>query len=252
MNIITLIETLYISIQNILSYVTGGTFCLGCGKPCLALPICENCRKLITKIKSFSFESKERCRQCGKILIAEDGLCSQCRENTEIRSTLSYFPLHTYRLWKKDLMYYWKSKDVRSFSLFFADLIYKAILQVSKERNLQFDSIVPVPPRPGKLKKKGWDQIDELCRILHFKYKINIEHLLERYDSHEQKKLSKDQRKDKNGAEYGLKGDYKGTSKRVLILDDVITTGSTMEKCAVLLKKCGIREVYGMSLFIVD
>lgn len=251
MNIIMLLEFFYIFLQNVFSYITGGTCCLGCGKDCLALPLCKNCRKIIRNFTGFSKDGL-RCSECGKILISESGMCSECRELTNPRVTLGYFPIHSYRLWKKDLMYYWKSKNVRSFSLFFADLIYCALINIQKERNISFDSIIPVPPRPGKMRKKGWDQIDELCRILRIKYKLKIEKPLVRYDRQEQKKLSKDQRKEKSGADYGIKENVKVNGERVLILDDVITTGSTMEKCAFLLKKNGVKEVYGMSLFIVD
>ncbi len=247
-----LLETVYVFIQNLLSYLTGGTTCLSCGVKCLALPLCKKCRLLISDFKSFSLVKRNRCSSCGKVLLSEISLCSQCRNLEKPHTIIEYFPLHSYRLWKKDLMYHWKSKNVRSLSLFFANLIYKAIIQVQKERNLSFDCVVPVPPRKGKIRKKGWDQIDELCKILSYKYKVKIAELLVRYDSREQKKKNREERKDKNGAEYGLKKGKNCNFSKVLLLDDVITTGSTMEKCAQLLKNSGIDEIYGMSLFIVD
>lgn len=252
MNIILLLENVYVFIQNLLSYITGGTNCLSCGIKCLALPLCKKCKSLISDFKSFSIVNRNRCSACGKILLSEISVCNQCRNLEKPRIVKEYFPLHSYRLWKKDLMYYWKSKNVRSLSLFFANLIYKALIHVQKERNLSFDCIVPVPPRKGKIKKKGWDQIDELCKILSSKYKVKIANLLVRYDSREQKKKNREERKDKNGAEYGLKKGENRNFNKVLLLDDVITTGSTMEKCAQLLKNGGIDEIYGMSLFIVD
>lgn len=252
MNVFSVYEKIYIAVQNFLSYITGGSKCIGCGKKCLALPLCKECRNLINSFVRFSSDDNSRCKKCGRILLSELEECFECRQQTTEGNICRFFPIHSYRLWKKDLMYFWKSKNFRSMSLLFCDLVFAALKNLEHEQNLVFDCIVPVPPRPGKLKKKGWDQIDELSLLLEKKYKVKVKHPLIRLDSKEQKKLNKEEREKSSGAEYSLKKNWKYIDKKVLILDDVITTGSTMEKCAFLLKKIGAKEVYGMSLFIVD
>lgn len=250
-------ESLFYLFKDFVSYITGGSTCIGCGSGTLSLPLCKSCQAVLRNYQSFKipckseFHFKSRCKICGKILVSEIDECSQCRENSSKKNAIAYFPLHSYRLWKKDLMYSWKTENVRSLSFFFAELINSAINSLKKDRNLEFDSIIPVPPRPGKIKKKGWDQVDELCSILKRKYGFKIEYPLERYTRQEQKKLTKDQRINGKGSEYGLRL-KKIEGKRVLILDDVITTGATIKKCAFLLKSAGVKEVYGMSLFMVD
>lgn len=251
-------EKIYLFFQRFFSFLAGSVSCIGCGTKCLALPLCKNCQLFLknfvpfSKEKALKFGLPLRCSQCGKILLSETELCSECRELKQKRKTIRYFPIHSYRLWKKDLMYFWKTENHRSLSFFFADLIYNAINSLLKDEKMKFDCLVPVPPRPGKIKKKGWDQIDELCKILRLKYGFRIEYPLVRNSFIEQKKLAKEERQARKKQEYGIKPNYLINFKKVLIIDDVITTGSTMEKCAEILYSCGIKEVYGMSLFIVN
>lgn len=233
----------------IFSFLSGGLSCACCQKDCLGIPLCRDCMNKEFEIIPFR---EKRCRECGRLLVSEIDLCTQCRAKTESLMLNGIFPLYSYRLWKKDLLYLWKNQDFRGLSVFFADLLFKAISQVKIDRDLDFDAIVPVPPRPGKIKKKGWDQIDELCDILSKKYKLTVVSPLVRYNSSEQKKMTKAQRKGVQGADYGLKDTSPILLNRVLLVDDVVTTGATMDKCARLLKKAGIKEVYGISLFMVD
>ena len=143
-------------------------------------------------------------------------------------------------------MFAWKSLEVRSLSLFFAGILNKVL----KEAGVEF--IVPVPPRKGKVKEKGWDQIDELCNLLDYVYGFKILRLLERSTSKEQKKLGREGRLKQIGSAYHLKKPYGAVPLSVCLLDDVCTTGSTMESCAFLLKEAGIKEIKGFTLFIVD
>ena len=127
-----------------------------------------------------------------------------------------------------------------------------ALVQLKKTDLVKFDAIVPVPVRPGKLKVKGWDQVDELCTILSKKYSYSVWRLLERTTVTEQKSLTREQRKGSEGALYRLKDKICLKGKRLLIIDDVVTTGSTVKKCAAVLKKAGAEEVMATSLFRVN
>lgn len=244
------IEKIYPGFQNFLSFLTGGSFCLCCGTKTYAIPLCKNCQSRVKKIESFS--SSKRCKKCGKILVSEIELCSECRKKTEKSSLDFIFPVTMYRLWLKDLLYAWKTENQRTLSPFFAKIIYNALQMIKTEFGFEFDGIVPVPMRPGKLKVKGWDQIDELCRILKKKHKIKILPVLERLTTIEQKTLNREQRRNFSGSAYALKKNVQLNGKSFLILDDVITTGSTMEKCAGVLKKNGAEQVCALSLFMVD
>ena len=108
--------------------------------------------------------------------------------------------------------------------------------------------IVPVPPRPGKIRKMGWDQVEYLAKLLEKVKgkKYPVIRCLKRLRSKSQKELSRENRKT------NLKGriiSKKQIPKTVIIIDDVITTGSTLDACATALKEGGAKTVYALCLF---
>lgn len=198
----------------------------------------------------------KRCVSCGKELISTMDNCMECREEVIAPHADLIFPLFSYRLWNKQLMFLWKSEEVRALSLFFASEL-KLVL-----KTLGFKIIIPVPPRPGKIQEKGWDQIDELCNILEFRFGFKILRLLERNIREQQKKLDRLERFQIIKKGYALTSSkiierelkkYKiNLPEEVCLIDDVCTTGSTIESCAGILKNIGIKKVYVVTLFKVD
>ena len=172
--------------------------------------------------------------------------CMKCRVEPVLKSTDSVLPLFSYRLWNRELMFRWKMQEERSFSPFFARLLYEVL------RKIEAAAIVPVPPRKGKIRKNGWDQIEELCSFLEKRYGLKVLRLLERNTSGQQKKLSRQQRLESIKTAYSLKPGIFKLPQSVCLIDDVCTTGSTLESCAEILKKAGVQKVNAVTLFTVD
>lgn len=239
-------------LRNVLTAIGGGTECVVCGTETGAVPICKSCRALYDVNLP---DDDTRCRKCGKILLSEDELCMECRKNQIFCHTDLVFPLYTYRLWNKTLLFTWKMKSVRSLSDFFAARVAVAARMIGSK------IIVPVPPRHGKIKKRGWDQIEELCCLLEHAGFI-VCRMLERVSELEQKKLGREGRLSATDSAYKLKTCNSLSDslkkiggkipKEVLLIDDVITTGSTVESCAKKLKLAGVEKVNVIALFIVD
>ena len=153
-------------------------------------------------------------------------------------------------------MFRWKMKEEREFSPLFAKLLCE-VLRECGERIL-----VPVPPRKGKILKKGWDQIEEVCSFLEKRYGFRVLRILERNTVGQQKKLSRLQRLEsiKNAyslckaplLERALKPFEGRLPESLCLIDDVCTTGSTLESCASLLKEAGVQKVSAFTLFTVD
>ena len=231
--------------------------CVCCGKRTVLMPVCGDCAKKY--LLGFLPPGDGRCKLCGKILVVGNDLCSSCREKKLLCHADSVFPLWPYRLWMKGLLFEWKMGENRSISPLFAECVEKAIESLYPGVCRSEVPLVPVPPRPGKLKNKGWDQIEELCSIIHHRYGRPVFRLLRRISSQQQKKL------DRKGRILLGSSSYKENAKvlkklaksaflpqEALLLDDVMTTGATVEACSAVLKGMGIRKVQVITLFIVD
>lgn len=243
-------KDLSLKMGSFLSLLTGGQVCLSCGKYTIGVSLCPECQDT----RLFHWTAKDgRCSCCGRELVSEIGICTSCRSEPLLTHTEQVFPIHCYRLWKKDLLFSWKTAGMRQFSPIFATLMADFIKKELAE--LKDCPLVPVPPRKGKIRRQGWDQVDELCRYLKKKHGFKILPLLERKSLEQQKKLDRKSRLENLGQTYCI--DEKKLLKsqvpaRVILIDDILTTGVTIETCARALKEAGVKEIFACTLFYVS
>ena len=234
-------------VKVVIQFIGGGQSCIICDKKSYIYCICPDC---IKKFYSVSCISDRCCKICGKSLISEDEICSECRNETVIKSTDRIYSLFSYRLWNIKLMCLWKLDGDRILSRFFSERICEVLCLIKKSCQDLF--LVPVPPRPGKLKQKGWDQVKDICDYLKYKYGFIVKNALIRNSDIEQKSLDKKERLSTIGSSYSVIPGTDVYEKKICIIDDVLTTGATIECCANLLKKAGAKKVYALTLFCVD
>ncbi|QOS40345.1 ComF family protein [Treponema rectale] len=233
-------------IYTVLTFFFSENRCICCNSPVYGGFLCASCLK---NCASEITGNCSRCSVCGKPLLSETDICSDCRQKRILFSADGCFPLFTYRLWKKNMLFMWKMQNERSLSFVFAYFAASAMRKLYPEGN--YPAICGVPPRPGKLRERGWDQIKELCFYLKVLYGFRICSLLVRVNRKQQKKLDRAARIKQMEGSYVLRNSCR-IPERVVLIDDVFTTGSTAESCCALLKKAGVRNVKVLTLFIVD
>jgi len=202
----------------------------------ICFSLCEECKN------KFIPSDSEKCVKCGKPLISEEQTCLPCREKGEL-SLDRLWVLYPYTGKYRNILSAYKFGKNLSLAGFFAS---QAAELAANEPLLKDTVIVPVPPRPGKIKHSGWDQVDYLVKVIEKRFKRNVSRVLKRKKSKVQKELNRSERLE------NLKGRIytNGIAPiNALIIDDVITTGSTLEVCAKALKDAGAEKVYGICLF---
>ena len=112
----------------------------------------------------------------------------------------------------------------------------------------QIDTIVPVPLHANRLEKRGYNQSELLSRILARDLHVACQpQLLQRLrDTKQQSRLQHGERKQNVEGAFAAVGDLRGL--RILLVDDVVTTGWTMSQCALALRANGAAAVYGIAV----
>lgn len=209
----------------------------------LICPACAKAKKM-TPIKG------PYCMKCGKELAKEgDFLCGDCRRishlfersravfcyTKEVRQSIARFKFHN----KREYADYYAAVTAESMADY---------LQMVKP-----DVILPVPMYKKKKIKRGYNQAEVFAKRLSEKTGISCrtDILLRTKNTVPLKELEKDARKKELEQAFWVRRERLEASwKQILLVDDIYTTGATMDACSRVLKEAGIEKVCGLTLAI--
>lgn len=203
--------------------------------------ICNCC-----KIKP-QYIREPRCRRCGKQLPDNAGLfCGDCMHRKHV---FDYgYALYDYQSMRKSI-YRFKYKDRCEYAKFYAkDITGK----LRDELELMgADSIVPVPVHASRLRKRGYNQAQliaaELSRLTGIPMYENLVKRVKK--TAPQKELNIQERQNNLKKAFHISSDVVKLNKTILV-DDIYTTGSTLDAVALELKRHGVETVYFITLCI--
>lgn len=197
-----------------------------------------------------SFVYPVHCPACGSLLHHRESLCQACREQlTPCSDTNSgycegqYF-CYVYEGVAEAVIHSLKFGNDIIASYAMAEEMAKKLALSGVDRKI--DVIVPIPMTRRKRSERGYNQCvwlaREIGRIIgkpcdfHLLYKIR--------ETTEQKTLNYAERQENLSGCFEVRKPHRAAGKRVLLVDDVSTTGATLREAVKTLKAAGAAEVY--------
>ena len=192
--------------------------------------ICADCRQKIRPA------AENQCRRCGKFLPAGVETCGSCLLKSP--PYLRHIAYAAYENTLREVIILYKYAEVEALKTLLTSL-YLEIME--KELPGGFDAVVPVPA--DRQRRHGFLPVRTLGRLLAGELKTAFRpDLLQKVKSTPpQVGLAQAQRKNNLNGAFAAAKKQKLHGKKILLIDDVTTTGTTIKKCAALLSRSGAR-----------
>ncbi len=202
--------------------------CLCCGVDVFDdTGFCQNCRKDVV------FNNGKTCKRCGVALHGAEDYCGHCAYE-HIYFDRAYSPFSYTGSVQKAIL------DMKFHRLACnARVLARYLVFMAKRQNLKFDVVTFVPMTKKAQKARGYNQsqllAESFCDILQIAPPVAL--LQKIKDTKRQEQLGKTERKENLVGAFRATSDVKGET--VLLVDDIKTTGATLNECAKALKVKG-------------
>lgn len=194
--------------------------------------LCRACREEIP------FFPADRCPRCGG-KTDTGGFCEACLRPFAFESACAAFPYERVRT----AIHLFKYRGGKGFGEGLGRLAAEYLRRTHTELLSGVDVMIPVPLHPKKERRRGFNQTILLCRAVSAETALPLceRGLLRRKDTMPQSLLSPAERKENLRGVFVVNADVAG--KRVLLVDDIFTSGATCGECARALYRAGAESV---------
>jgi competence protein ComFC len=186
-------------------------------------PVCDGCGVSLAE-GSFEDALLQRCRECGDSPGFLDRVRALGPYEGPLRITHHAFKFEGMQNLKKEM-------------------VFKVMAAIPDHFWRDVQALVPVPLSPERERERGYNPAILLSDEVSKKISIPVQNLLEKVRSTPpQMSLNREQRIHNPRGAYRMV-QWKGMPVKVVLIDDVLTTGSTLEECAKVLKQAGVQWV---------
>ena len=217
--------------------------CISCGRDVFDdSKFCTKCNLSITRTSD-----RRLCVRCHRPIYGEGDYCMVCQD-TSLNFEIAY-SVYTYSGTISKMIRNIKYANKMHMIRYFASQLGDTYANMPT-----CDVVVSVPPSQDRLRYRYHDHTkllaEEFSKITGVPYNPDV---IQRTRETEplEKKSPKDRREHLKGA-FRIADRLAIKAKRVLILDDVYTTGATANECATILKKMGALEVYVLTIAVTE
>jgi competence protein ComFC len=202
--------------------IEGAVLCLSCAAkmPRVVQPYCQSC--------GLPFQGKS-CTDCSHKSPPFDGLRSAFRFEKLVREVIYQFKYH----------------NIRGL----ADPLAVELFHYLQKNPLPSELVIPVPLHRVRLRKRGYNQSELVATLLGHMLGLEVDttSLKRIVNTKSQTKLERAMHRKTN-----MKGAFESNDsvkgKKILLIDDVLTSGATLSSCATALKKAGASSVWGLTI----
>jgi ComF family protein len=208
------------------------------------IPVCEPCLAQVRPLDGLL------CRICGEKLFVsfansdEGALCGICRRaEPHFRRAVAY---GAYEGALRDLVHLFKYQGTRPAGKLLGQLLDQAVRTMELPDSV---IVVPVPLWSGKRNARGFNQAEAIARsfiALQSSSSIQLDTaiLVRTRETASQTGLTRHQRRANVRGAFAVIAPEKIKGRSILIVDDVMTTGTTAGECARVLRRAGAKEVF--------
>lgn len=217
---------------KLISYVLFPKRCQLCGE------VIDICEKLCIDCKSNKRIDGEICNKCG--FSKEDCLCKDNTPKSSYKCVVAPFYYSDGIVKSVHRLKFYGFKELS------LEMAKQMTVVIKKEYgDVDFDVLTFVPATKLKVWKRGYNQAELIANELSKQLNIPCEKVLVKIrETDTQRSLTANERRMNLYGAYDLRNGYDVTSKTILLVDDVKTTGSTLNECSQVLKGYGAKCVY--------
>jgi ComF family protein len=210
-------------------------WCIGCGRegryicnacleklPLISPPVCATCGRPLTE--------QNTCPGCIEEPVAIDGIRAPFLFHGVIRKAIHEF----------------KYRNLKAIAPLLAGFLHDYLL----ENPFPGDVLVPVPIHPKRLRERGYNQSSLIAHELGRKNGLPVieDSLMRNINTPPQVRTASAAERRKNIAGAFACSGERLKGKQVIIIDDVSTSGATLNTCAEILKEAGAASVWGLTV----
>ncbi|MGI6451509.1 MAG: phosphoribosyltransferase family protein [Desulfitobacteriia bacterium] len=203
-------------------------------------------RAICTACKEEYFQPQvKRCPACGKLIPKRQTHCQDCLSGRGPQGLRGVTALGHYAGAWKEFIHKMKFKGQPYLLLPLASELTAWVVRYLPPP----DAVIPVPMHPKRLAQRGFNQAAVVASLLSRQLGITYRDVLIRtVDTVPQSSLGRQARILNLQGAFSLQPSSAADLQVVWLVDDVVTTGTTLAECAAVLQKAGVLEVYAFCL----
>jgi competence protein ComFC len=210
------------------------------------IPICGECLTAFQKV------SDERCAGCGQPwLVAGEAqgreqICRECKAQKYAFDAARSYGIYEGALARAIVLM--KYEKIEPLGTWFGKRLDEVVRAEGKR--LEADIVVPVPLHRQREKERGYNQVDlfgrSLARRLGLAYRpVLLKRAKPRPEKH---LLRQEERWEAVRGAFAMENGGRVDNSRILLLDDVMTTGATLDACTRVLREAGAKSVLAVTI----